>query len=379
MEGALTMGHSRLNGKDIWSVEKDGIRSWAENLAWNWESANSIDMINQWYDEKHDWVTGGKGVTGHYESLISSRFSYVGLGWFNTTCAKYPSCLAGSFSESSKGEDYIEEKRNIIQTLDVLNNKIKSYYLEGKKTMKTNNNQTLIPRIKLSNPDLSVWPLKRYDLTYTSSDPKIAKAYKTGKIEALKAGNVTITCKRADNSNYATFNIEVKCDHEKKLIKTIDATCTKTGTNVYECDICKTKLESQIKIKPHDFKFTYSGGKSKGTCSKCKKVITCNPPSEFEIYWRNEQTTEGSSYWSCVPDKNPIGSTIVGWVHKINGDKDYRELVAECDNEDALELPTESIGEYVRLNVIGTGNVNLTIYSKYNPTLKHSYVLELGN
>ena len=41
------------------------------------------------------------------------------------------------------------------------------------------------------------------------------------------------------------------------------------------------------------------------------------------------------------------------WVHKINGDKDYRELVAECDNEDALELPTDKIEEYVSVKVAG--------------------------
>ena len=379
MEGGLTMAHERLNGKDLFTVQKNNIRSWAENLAWNWDSANSIDMINQWYDEKHDWVTGGPGVTGHYESLISSRFSYVGLGWFNSKCTKYPSCLAGAFSEKAAGEDFIEEKKNIIQTVDVLQKNIKSYYLEGKKTMKTNETQILTPRIQLSNPSLSIWPLKRYDLTYTSSNPNIAKVYKTGKVESLKAGNVTITCKKADNTNYATFNITIKCDHEKKLIKTVDSTCTKTGKNTYECDICKTKVESEIKMKPHDFKFVYSKGKSKGTCTSCKKVINCNPPSEFEIYWRNDKTTEGDSYWSCVPSNNPIGSTIIGWVHKINGDKDYRELIAECDNEDVLELPTDKIEDYVRVKVIGSGNVTLTVYSKYNPSLKHSYQLELGN
>ena len=379
MEGGLTMAHERLNGKDIFTVEKNNVRSWAENLAWNWENANSIDMINQWYDEKHDWVTGGPGVTGHYESLISSRFSYVGLGWFNSKCTKYPSCLAGAFSETAKGEDFIEEKKGIIQTVDVLKKNIKSYYLEGKKIMKTNETQILTPRIQLSNPNLSIWPLKRYDLTYISSNSSIAKVDKTGKIEALKTGNVTITCKNPDNTNYATFNIKIKCDHEKKLIKTVDSTCTKTGTNTYECDICKTKVDSEIKMKPHDFKFTHSNGKSTGTCTHCKKVIKGTPPSEFDIYWRNEDTAYDSNYWSCVPSYNPIGSTIVGWVHKIDGDKDYRELVAECDNEDALELPTDKIGEYVKVKVIEAGNVTLTVYAKYNPTLKHSYRLELGN
>ena len=378
-EAVLTIAHKRLNGKDIWSVAKDRIRSWGENLAWNWNNANSIDMINQWYDEKRDWVTGGKGVTGHYESLISSGYSYVGLGWFNTTCSKYPSCLAGSFASDTVGENFIDEKKDIIQTIDVLKNNIQSYYLEGKKIMKTNEIQTLTPRIKLKNPSLSVWPLNRYELSFSSNNQNIAKVHKSGKIEALKAGNIIITCKNPDKTIFATFNIEIKCEHEKKLIKTIDSTCTKTGTNTYQCDICNTKLDSQIKMKPHDFKFVYSQGKSKGTCTQCKKVIQCNPPTEFEIYWRNEQTTEDSSYWSCVPSNNPIGSSIVGWVHKINGDSDYRELVAECDNEDALELPTDKIEEYVNLKVIGEGHVTLTVYSKYNTTLKHSYQLNLGN
>ena len=53
--------------------------------------------------------------------------------------------------------------------------------------------------------------------------------------------------------------------------------------------------------------------------------------------------------------------------------------MAECDNEDALELPTDKIGEYVKVKVIEAGNVTLTVYAKYNPTLKHSYRLELGN
>jgi len=132
-------------------------------------------------------------------------------------------------------------------------------------------------------------------------------------------------------------------------------------------------------MKPHEYKFIYSNGKSTGTCTKCKKIIKCTPPSKFKIYWRNNKTTKDENYWSNVPDNNPIGSCIKGWVNEINGDIDYRELAAECDNEDALELPTDSIKEYIYLNVIGSGNVNLTIYCKYNPTLKQTYELKLGD
>ena len=416
-EGCLTIDHTRLNGKDIWSVEKNGVRSWFENLAWNWNKSNSIDMINQWYEEKKDWVTGGKGVTGHYESLISSRFKYVGLGWFNTTVSKYPSCLAGSFSMKAHEEDFLEEKKDIIQTLDTLNNKISSCYLEGKKTMKTNESQILIPRVKLKSPALTLWPLKTYDLTYTSSNPKIVQVYKTGKVYAFKQGNVVITCKNADNSKFATFNIEVKCAHEKNLIETVEATCTKTGSNTYEClicnikvdskinmkphdykliktveatctktginsyvcEICKSKMDSKINMKPHDYKYTCNKGRGTGTCKICKKSFKYNGPTMFEFYWRNNQTTEGSNYWGSPPGNNPIGSCIEGWVYKINGDNDYKELVAECDNEEAIELPKEKIGQFVDFKVIGSGNAILSIYCKYNPTLKQTYKLKLGD
>ena len=95
--------------------------------------------------------------------------------------------------------------------------------------------------------------------------------------------------------------------------------------------------------------------------------------------WRNSQTTEGSSYWGSPPGNNPIGSCIEGWVYKINGDNDYKELVAECDNEEAIELPKEKIGQFVDFKVIGSGNAILSIYCKYNPTLKQTYELKLGD
>ena len=124
-ESSLTIAHERLNGKSIWGVVYNNVRSWGENLAWNWDSANSIDMINQWYEEKHDWVTGGKGVTGHYESIISTRYNYVGLGWFYTKVAQYPNTLCGSFSDrdSINPEDFLDGKSNIIQTIEVLKKK----------------------------------------------------------------------------------------------------------------------------------------------------------------------------------------------------------------------------------------------------------------
>jgi len=60
MEGGLAFsfslsGHSRLNRKEIWSVQYNGVKSYAENLAYNW-GTSMVSGINQWYKEKGDWI-----------------------------------------------------------------------------------------------------------------------------------------------------------------------------------------------------------------------------------------------------------------------------------------------------------------------------------
>ena len=59
------------------------------------------------------------------------------------------------------------------------------------------------------------------------------------------------------NIKYDNFNIEVKCNHEKKFIKTVEVICTKAGANIHEIEICNIKTEAKITIKPHDYKYTY--------------------------------------------------------------------------------------------------------------------------
>ena len=110
MEGGLaysllSSGHSRLNGKDIWSVQYNGVQSYAEDLAYNW-GTSMVSGINQWYEEKDDWVNQAQGaVTGHYTSMIDPAYTYVGLGDFYTKEARYPNTLAGAFCSGSQSLD----------------------------------------------------------------------------------------------------------------------------------------------------------------------------------------------------------------------------------------------------------------------------------
>ena len=380
-ESALTMAHERLNGKSIWGVVYNSVRSWAENLAWNWESANSIDMINQWYKEKHDWVKGGKGVTGHYESIISSRFYFVGLGWFVTKSGKYPSTLASSFSDSTKIEkqDFLDEQINIIQTIEVLKKSIKSYYLEGKNEMETGKTQILIPKVNI-NVAKSLYPINRYTtLTYESDNNKVAKVNKFRKVSALLGGSVTIKCKNKDKSLYSTLKIKVNCTHEKCIISNVKPTCTKVGKNILKCNICNNQIEEQLKMIPHDYNFIMNQKtlKTTGTCKSCKKTITFKAPSKMKLFWRNKQTAVSEYYSSAKPDNNPIGSIICVWNTEIDGDDGYQDLVYEISDTNLLEYPS-SIGRYTDLKVLNKGTVEVTIYARYNPNLKYTYNLVLG-
>ena len=85
-EASVTRNHKRLSNKDIWSAWPSGNFSLAENLAWNYDGF--MTAINQWYEEKADYVKSLSGAsvyaqTGHYESLINPELTYMGLAAFD--------------------------------------------------------------------------------------------------------------------------------------------------------------------------------------------------------------------------------------------------------------------------------------------------------
>ena len=101
--GFVGSGHNRLNGKGLSTVKYNGVSTYAEVLAYNWNKGNLVSGINQWYGEKSDWVKQtSDAVTGHYTSMIDPDNTYVGLGDFYTTASGYPNTLAGEFNSTSQ-------------------------------------------------------------------------------------------------------------------------------------------------------------------------------------------------------------------------------------------------------------------------------------
>lgn len=323
----------------------------------------------------------GRGVTGHYESIISTRYKYVGLGWFYTEAAKFQSTLCGSFSnrDSVNSEEFLDGKPNIIQTIEITKKKVERNFLEGNSKMLTGESQILTPKVKISG-GYALLPLNRYTtLSFNSANDKIAKVNKYGKVTAFKQGTVKITCKRSDKSTYSSIDITVTCNHEKKLIQTVKSTCTKKGKKTYECKICNVKKEEEIKTIPHDYTFNLNKQtyKSTGTCKVCKKKINFKAPSSMELFWRNNQTAKDEYYSGSVPADNPVGSIICCLNNEINGDSDYRQLVVEISDTSILEYPSE-IGAFIEFKVLKKGEVQVTIYAKYNTNLRKTFNISVG-
>ena len=232
--GFVGSGHNRLNGKGLSTVKYNGVSTYAEVLAYNWNKGNLVSGINQWYDEKSDWVKQtSDAVTGHYTSMIDPRNTYVGLGDFYTTASGYPNTLAGEFNSTSQSlsQSALSGHTDIMQKVEVKDAYINKYYLKGEATQYLGETQKLTPMVHLVNGSktLDLWVIDT--VTYTSSDTTVASVTADGVVTAKKAGTTTITCKKG-STVLCTFSLTVSCNHNKVLQSTVQPTCQTTGENI---------------------------------------------------------------------------------------------------------------------------------------------------
>lgn len=161
-EASITIDHTRLSSKDIWSAWPTGNFSLSENLAWNYNGF--MKAIQQWYDEKADYVKSRSGVsvtgqTGHYKSLIDPKLTYMGLAAFeNPVTQNGWITVAQSFGTASGGSEelaggygkaiqYTEANSSQIQTFatkaNLFDKDLKAIGNHKTKTTNTNSSQKL--------------------------------------------------------------------------------------------------------------------------------------------------------------------------------------------------------------------------------------------
>lgn len=134
--------------------------------------------------------------------------------------------------------------------------------------------------------------------------------------------------------------------------------------------------------KAHDYVYGEADfeGKSTGKCSVCGDTIRITPPTNMKLYWRNN-TSSISSYSTVFPTSNPVGSLLYCWIQASDGDPDYQDMVMESTNEEVAAAPEKASNNapYDHFEILAEGITKLSVYPKYNPRIKQTFMLRVGD
>ena len=127
---------------------------------------------------------------------------------------------------------------------------------------------------------LTVLPANAYnkDISYTSSDEKVAQVDSSGKVTALKEGNAIITATTKDGSNLSTF-------FKVKVIKNAEGKCSFTSLSKTSYGISYNIGCNNAKIKEIEYKVGEEN---------YEKLLT--KKSSDEVKFSNEQIKKGITF-----------------------------------------------------------------------------------
>ena len=376
-------------------------------------SCNLFSGVNNIYDAVEGWIEDNGNFTtiGHRRWIIHPPMKKTGFGKINGYAAMY--CFDNSFGETEYKNipwpcrnmplEFGTSKYWTLSTGKKLPNDIE-VTLTNIKTGKTekfsnktnqkfhiSNDNYGLPgciifvgpnnckdgdsyRVDIKGKNVAI----SYDVNFFNAICKHEKeVLETIESTCSEKGRMFLYCSKCDEKEEKEINM---IPHNDKLINQIPPTCTKKGKNIYKCETCMKLIEKELDIIPHNYELSLisdSTGESKGTCKDCNKTINFNAPTNFVLWWRNNNSQD-SNYSSRVPDSNKINSIIFCWIDDVNGDDDYKEIVIEVSDNNLLEIPKKiEISPYNQLKLIGTGEVEIKVYPKYNPNLKRTFRINI--
>lgn len=122
-EVSVALKPERLSTKEIWSAFPSGNSVLGENLGWNHDGF--LKALEQWRAEKADYVkkkSGGStnGGSGHYQTLISPKFTHMGIAAFKNPNNPYNAVtIAQAFGDAATSEELVGSYGPAIQYAEV--------------------------------------------------------------------------------------------------------------------------------------------------------------------------------------------------------------------------------------------------------------------
>ena len=200
VEATVCEDHYRPNGEICFSLMHNNVGTYGENLAWNFSGI--MDGIEQWYDEKDDWVNQTGYVTGHYTSMISPSNTYIGIGGFVRESGGW-CAVAGEFS----CEDGLDESKSVlqgscIQIIEVSKSAVSAPVVSGELSVVAGKTSQLSLTFDICYEGIMGGSnisegLPLGTTTWSSSNTNVADVSSTGKVTAKSVGTTTIV---ANNS-----------------------------------------------------------------------------------------------------------------------------------------------------------------------------------
>lgn len=368
-EAVITLDHTRLTTKSIYTTIPFYAVIIGENLAWNYTKGGQsfLSAIEQWYGEKTDYLkkrTGqAHGVTGHYESLINPNFTYMGLGAFDIDPNKWTG-VAQLFATPSAVLDESGETLtgSVTQVLEATMGDISNLKMHGLPTTLTSPvTLSLTGTLTSSRADQAwiqayrrwVYPTLevsiRSGIVWTSSQSSVARIDADGVLTPVGLGKTIITAAVGNQqvsrevtikgiSNLETgFTRSIKSGDSVSLPQTVQATWT-DGSKTQEpvtwssADLTNlttssktvtvtgrvngTNLTTQARVTVHGIQSLANVNRS------VKSGQSPQLPTTVQATWTDGTTSQEVVTWSSISTTNTSNRAITvtarGRVNRTN-------------------------------------------------------------
>ena len=289
VESSVYIGHARLSSDSSVFINNYNVRVNAENLAWNWESADIdaiLRAIAQWSDEKDDWVLNTDNdkandsteQTGHYENLINPKLRYIGLAGFFNNSSRYAMTVANQLSSTSSvlDESVAGVGGKVTQTTRVDINKLSGFSISGPSMLSPGDSASLSNRATVTISGSSGHGPLFSGIIWESSDPGIVTVDGCGNVAAVSEGSATITAIVEGTKLAGTLDINVAKAIDPEL-GFLSAFLSLSDSLAVNFKIPSAQFTGASAIASDPFvKFTFNGTEYVVKNTKQKMIATCS-------------------------------------------------------------------------------------------------------